>query len=302
MDNNLNASKFKKFFKNKNVVTGICAILIVIIVIVGYNVRINSETKPVWVPVAATTIQPRTEITTEKVAKIEIPRAALTGSYYDKAENVIGKYTKVNTIVPKGSLFYIEALDNKSELPDAVLYDIPDNETLYYLTVNMLTSYTNSIVPGNYIDIYISTEQNNKALVGKIIRNVRVLAVKTSDGKNVFENSEELRVPTVVIFSLPEEQHLMLRNIDAINTYAISASNSTYSRIQIIPVPTNANFENSDEQIVSTVTSRQLKEYISNMAIIAKQDEDKPGNNGGEAIDNNAGENTGEKVEEDTNE
>jgi len=233
---------------------------------------------------------------------IEIPRAALTGSYYDKAENVIGKYTKVNTIVPKGSLFYIEALDNKSELPDAVLYDIPDNETLYYLTVNMLTSYTNSIVPGNYIDIYISTEQNNKALVGKIIRNVRVLAVKTSDGKNVFENSEELRVPTVVIFSLPEEQHLMLRNIDAINTYAISASNSTYSRIQIIPVPTNANFENSDEQIVSTVTSRQLKEYISNMAIIAKQDEDKPGNNGGEAIDNNAGENTGEKVEEDTNE
>jgi Flp pilus assembly protein CpaB len=78
----------------------------------------------------------------------------------------------------------------------------------------MLTSYTNSIVPGNYIDIYISTEQNNKALVGKLLKNVKILAVKTSDGKNVFENSEELRVPTVVIFSLPEDQHLMLRNIE----------------------------------------------------------------------------------------
>ena len=300
MDNNLNTSKFKKFFKNKNVVTGICAILIVVIIIVGYNMRINSQTQPVRVPVAANTIQPRTKITDDKVSEIEVPRAALTGSYYDNKAYVIGRYTNVNTVVPKGSLFYTEALVTKSELPDSALYDIPDNETLYYLTVNMLTSYTNSIVPGNYIDIYISTEQNNKALVGKLLKNVKVLAVKTSDGKNVFENSEELRVPTVVIFSLPEDQHLMLRNIDAINTYAISASNSTYSRIQIIPVPTNANFEGSEEQIVSTVTSEQLKKYIAGMVTNVKQDEDKPNNNG-ENLDNNAGSETEEEKEESNN-
>lgn len=91
------------------------------------------------------------------------------------------------------------------------MYDVAEGETLYYLTVNMLTSYTNSILPGNYIDIYLSTKENNKALVGKILENVKILAVKTSDGKNVFENSDESRTPYVIIFALPEEQHLLLR-------------------------------------------------------------------------------------------
>ena len=47
MDNNLNASKFKRMIKSKGFVTAICAVLAVVVLIVGYNVRINNATKQI---------------------------------------------------------------------------------------------------------------------------------------------------------------------------------------------------------------------------------------------------------------
>ena len=272
MDNNLNTSKFKRFFKRKNTVTALCAILIVVVLVVGYTWRVNSATKPVSIPVAKVTIQPKTEITADMITVIKVPKEALKGNYIDNTSSVIGKYSNVNTVIPAGSLFYKESVTTKEDLPDSSLYDVPEGETLFYLTVNMLTSYTNSILPGNYIDIYISTKENGKALVGKLLKDVKILAVKTSDGKNVFENSDETRVPYVIIFSLPEEQHLLLRKINAINNYSVYSGNSGFSRIDIIPVPTTANFEGSDEQITSNVTSQYLQDYILNMAATVPED------------------------------
>lgn len=272
MNNNLNTSKFKKFLQNKNTVTALCAIIIVVVLVIGYNVRINAATKPVSIPVAKTTIQPRTEITTELITTINVPSEALKGNYYKNKSDLIGKYTNVNTIIPKGSLFYKEAVVKKAELPDSSLYDVPEGHTLYYLTVNMLTSYTNSILPGNYIDIYLSTKETDKALVGKLLQNVKVLAVKTSEGLNVFENSSEARTPYVIIFALPEEYHLLLRKINAINSYSITSAESKFSRIEIIPVPTTTNFGNTDEEIEINVSSQYLKDYVDNMASIIPED------------------------------
>lgn len=295
MDTNLNTSKVKRFLTNKNTVTAISAILIVIVLVVGYTWRVNNATKPVKIPVAKVTIQPRTEITADMIDVINVPKEALKGNYYGNPGNIIGAYSNVNTVIPAGSLFYKEAIVSKKDLPDASLYDVPEGETLFYLTVNMLTSYTNSILPGNYIDIYLSTKENGKALVGRLLKNVKILAVKTSDGKNVFENSDESRVPYVIIFSLPEDQHLLLRKINAINNYSVYASNTGYSRIDIIPIPTNTNFGGSNEQITSNVTSQYLKDYVLDMA--ATVPEDIPTVDQNSNINNQANENNTQTTE-----
>lgn len=272
MNGNLNVSKVKRFLKNKNTVTALCAILIVVVLIVGYTIRVNNATKPVKIPIAKVTIQPRTEITADMITEINVPQEALKGNYYRNVSSLVGKYSNVNTVIPAGSIFYSESVISKNDLPDSSLYDVAEGETLYYLTVNMLTSYTNSILPGNYIDIYLSTKENNKALVGKILENVKILAVKTSDGKNVFENSDESRTPYVIIFALPEEQHLLLRKINAINSYSVYATNPGYSKIDIIPVPTAASFDGSEKDIKPNVTSQYLKDYILNMAATVPED------------------------------
>ena len=213
---NVNASKLTRMVKSKGFVTGLCGVLAVAVLLIGYNIRINNATKPVSLPVAKYTIEPKTKITDDMIEYRDIPKGALNSEYYANKNQIINKYTKINAIIPAGSMFYTELLTEKEELPDSALYDVPEGETLYYLTVNMLTSYTNSILPNNYIDIYMSTKDNGKALVGKLLQNIKILAVKTSEGKNVFEGGDETRIPYVIIFSLPEEQHLLLRKINAI--------------------------------------------------------------------------------------
>lgn len=266
MANNVNTSKVKRMVKSKGFVTAACAVLAVVVLIVGYNIRIKNVTKPVRVPVASQKLTTRHLITEEDLDFVEIPRGALGGDYYSSASDIVGKYVNVDTTVPTGSLFYKEAIVPASDLPDEALLNVKEGETLYYLTVNMLTSYTNSILPNRYIDIYISTKENGKALVGKLIKNVKVLQVKTADGQNVFENSEESRTPYVIMFSLPESQHLLLRQITAINNYSIASENSGFSRIEIIPIPTTAYFKDGDEDVKPEIASEYLREMISSLA------------------------------------
>ena len=269
---NVKVSNLKRMIKSKSFVTAICAILAVAVLIIGYNIRINNATKPVAVPVAVRRLTAGHMITEEDIRTIEIPRNALTSNYYSNKAYIVGRYVNYDTTIPAGSMFYDGAIVNKDELPDAALFNVPEGETLYYLTVNMLTSFTNSILPNRYIDIYISTKEGDKALVGKFLENVKILQVKTSDGQNVFDDSESSRIPYVLIFSLPEDQHLLMRDINAINNYSISASNSSFSRIDIIPVPTNTYYKDGDEELKPTVTSQYLKDYILNLAAEIPED------------------------------
>ena len=264
--NNLNASKITNFLKNKNTVTAICAVLIVVILLVASKIRVDRATTPSKIPVANVTIQPRTEITADMISYISVPKSALNGNYYSNISALVGKYTNVNTIIPQGSLFYAEAVISKEELPDAILYEKPEGETLYNLAVNMRSTYTNSILPGNYIDLYITTKENNKALVGKLLSNIKVLAVKTSDGKNVFENTEEVRVPATVYFSVPEEQFLLLRSIEAINSYSAYDTATGSSKIDVIPVPTSVSDKGLETKLEPNVSSKYLKSYIETLS------------------------------------
>lgn len=272
-NNNVNTSKLKRMFKSKGFVTAFCAVAAVAVLLVGYNWRINSATKPINVPVANKRLTQKHLITDDDIEYVQIPQGALSGDYITDSRNIIGRYVNYDTTIPQGSLFYNDSIVLGSDLPDEALLNVPDGETLYYLTVNMLTSYTNSILPNRYIDLYVSTKQDGKALVGKLFENIKVLQVKTSDGLNVFENSDETRTPYVILFSLKEEDHLLLRKLTAINNYSISSGDSGFSRIELIPVPTNAYYkEGEDSEIAAQVSSQYLKDYILNLSAEVPED------------------------------
>lgn len=255
--------KVTKFLKNKNTVSALAAVLIVIVLIVGYNYRVKQAVTPVRVPYAKVTIQPRTQITSDMIGYVTIAKAGLQGNIITNPSAIVDRYSNYNTVIPAGSLFYAETVVEKKTLPDSALYDVPKGYTLYYLTINMLTSYSNSMMPGNFIDIYISTrDTDNKALVGKLFENVKILAVKTADGKHVFEDSNDNRTPSVILFAVPEEYHLLLRKIDAINSYSV------YTQpVKIVPVPNTVYYESAElGNVKPNVTSKYLKEFVEERA------------------------------------
>ena len=114
----------KRFFKNKNVVTVLGVILILGLLYFGYNRTIKEQTNPVRIPVATQTIQPRTLITDEMVTFISVPKSMVSDNVLKGTGSIVDKYTAVNTVIPKGSMFYSDVLVEKEDLPDSAFVEV----------------------------------------------------------------------------------------------------------------------------------------------------------------------------------
>ena len=144
----------KKFFTNKNTVTVVGVILAIVILYVGYNMRINQAITPVTVPYATETIKARTQITEDMISTMEIPQSMVTDEIITNSADVIDMYANGDSVIPAGSLFYKRSVVSRDQLPDSIILNYPKGYVLYNLDVDMASTYSNSIYPGNYI--YIS--------------------------------------------------------------------------------------------------------------------------------------------------
>lgn len=261
--NNLVIS-LKRFIQNKNTMTIIGVLAIVVIIYLGYNWRVGQATNPISMPYAKETLQPKTELTEDMVGIAKVPPALVQNNVIRDQSSVLGKCVSYNTIVPAGSLFFKENIVNCEELPDAVFYDIKDGYTVFNLPVDIESSYGNSIFPGNYINIYFkAVDDDGKVIVGKLIENVKVLAVKDRDGKNVFENTDEVRTSATILFAVPEDMHLVLRKASYLG--------EDY-KAELIPVPTSESYKTKEPGAVE-LTSQYLKEYINAKSVYVPEDE-----------------------------
>jgi len=241
----------KRFFSNKNTVTILGVLLALVILYFGYNNQIRNATSPVRIPYANQTIQPRTLITEDMISYMEMPRVGLKGGVITTSSLIVGRYSNYNTVIPEGSMFYSDVVVNARDLPDSAFGNIPDGYTVFNFPVTMTTTYGNSMFPNNYINLYFKAiDDDGKIMFGKLISNVKILDVKDSAGRHVFENTSEARTPSSLIFAVPEDMHLVLRK--AMYLKEISA--------EIIPVPNTQNLEEEGEVI--EYSSHHIKEFI----------------------------------------
>ncbi len=246
----------KRFFKNKNIVTILGVLIILVLLYIGYSTQINRAVNPISVPVATQTIQPRTEITSDMIKTIDMPNISVSDNVYTSRNAVIGKYSNINSVIPEGSMFYKQTLIEKEELPDAAFIKLKAGDVPYNFRVNMESTYGNSIFPGNKIDIYmkVGNGNNEKIMIGKLLSNVEVLAVKDSSGRAVFESTSDNRTPSMLIFGLSQTNNLLLKK----------ASYMSSLGVELYPVPQGGSLETSDSVEVST---QQLVDYINAHAI-----------------------------------
>lgn len=266
---NLN-NGLKKFLSNKNTVTVVGVVIAVLVLYIGYNMRVNSAINPISVPYAKQLINPGTQITEDMVGTMQVPPAMINGNVITNSGAVIDKYSNADSVIPEGSLFYSRSVVEKEQLPASVILKYPKGYVLYNMAVNATTTYGNSVFPGNYIDIYLKAvnkisdgQQVNadadKIMLGKLIQNVKVLAVKDSEGQAVFSNLDENRTPAMVVFAVPEEYYILLKKAEFLRTYDTT----------LIPVPTNESLK--DEPGALAISSNDLKDWINRVTIWTDQ-------------------------------
>ena len=237
----------KRFLSNKNTVTLIAIIVCTVVLYGFYNWRVKSAVTTTFVCQATQTIPARTQITQEMVTTTKILSSQKTNNMIQTCDKVVGRYASYATEIPENSYFYDRSVMDAEEMPNSSFDSIPDGHTLYNMSVTFESTYANSIFPGDYIDLYVRTEDETGLLVyGKFIQSIKVLGVKDEDGKNVFETTVETRVPSQLLFSVPEDLYLLLKKAE-------------YLGIDIVIVPRNANYTaEAGETLKSSAWLEQL--------------------------------------------
>lgn len=244
----------KRFIGNKNTVTVLGFLACIATLIIGYNIRVRDAIAPQTLPYAKQSIPSRTLISASMVGKIKVAQ-----TYVNEAQNVVkfsnevvGKYVSYKTSIPKGSLFYKDALVEADEMPDAAFANIEDGQTIYSLEVDKESTFANSIRAGDYIDLYMSAtdyENNNLVIYGCLIKSIRVLAVKDAKGNNILKNSLAYGEPKELLFAVDDEMFDLLRETEWVK-----------GDIKLSPVIYNKNYTAEANETV--VESEQLQEFI----------------------------------------
>ena len=267
----------KRFFMNKNTVTIIGIIACLGILYWAYNYRIKKTTDPISIPYAIQTIGPKTLITADMVKTKKVPGGIVNENVIRTSNEIIGKYVINTAVIPEGSMFYKSQVVDWDEMPTSIAEDIPDGNTIVALPVNMDTTYGNSIYPGNYIDLYFVTNKvtdekygESLLMLGKFIESIRVLAVTDSSNRNVFETAGDPLTPAYLIFSVPEDMHLLLRK-------------ASYLDGTIFPVPRNAEYSANPKQ--TRIASSYIQNHILEQTVdVSGQDKKFISDNGAEII------------------
>lgn len=251
----------KRFVGNKNTVTILGIIGGIIVIYFGYNWRVNQAIEPQSIPFAKVEILGNELITNDKIGTIKVSKNMVetTENLITNQAQVRGKYVRYDTTIPKGGLFYSSQLMVEEQLPNSVIKDIPEGYTLYSLGVTLHSTYGNSIMPDDYIDLYFkAVNDNNFVMFGKFIESIKVLAVKDAAGEHVFSSSSK-GVPSELLFAVPDHYYLLLRKSDFIRT----------NNIEIIPVPRNKDY--SENPTDTVITSEEIKDFINSKAVDARQ-------------------------------
>lgn len=247
-------NKLNKFLKNKNVVTIFGIIIILILLYFGYTVTINNTVRPIVVPVAVEKILPASKVTAEKVKFVNVSKMLITDNVYSKNEsnNVIGKFTNVNVTIPAGSMFYKEWLVDEKDLPGYELkeIDFSKGEEAYYFNVDVASTLGNSVLPESYIDIYMQAyDENDNVMYGKLIKNIKVIAVHDGSGNDVFADGENVGSPAYLLFALSHDNYNLLMRAEYLTSEGV--------RLVVAP---QGNSKEKEETLISSAT---LRDYVN---------------------------------------
>lgn len=143
--------------------------------------------------IAKYNIPPRTQIKTEDLTMIQIPEKYMQAYTWNEKADIIGKYTSIQGMIPKGSMFYKDMLYNEKEVRDLAITKLQEGMTIF--TLETTVSSLGSIEEGMYADIHVSISQKKEIpITGILIRHAEVISIKDHKGLSL-KDEQSTKVP-----------------------------------------------------------------------------------------------------------
>ena len=232
------------------------------------QVTIDAEVNEKTVIVTKVDIPPRTQITEDMLSTHSVPSRAIPLNAITDPDEIVGKWTVSGYGISKNSFVYEDKIVEQKDLPDAGLLELKEGEVAVPLLVDLETSLGNSIIPNTNVDLYfrnvIYDGKEQKALLGPLASNIRVVAVKDSQASNVFDiegglsqegkpkditKSESTTLAKIYIFAVPTELGELINKGKLLG--------------EVFPVATGQTYETGLEV---TSTENEVVDYIQQVS------------------------------------
>ena len=246
---------FKKFITNKNTVTILGIIVILVLLYIGYDRTVKKSVDPINVPVAKTRLTAEHEITNDDIAYKKVSRVVVGDNVITSAGLIIGKYTNINVTIPEGSMFYNEWIVDEDKIPGKWIekVDFENGEEAFYFRTDAIQTLGNSVLPDSYVDIYMKAEdENGNMIIGKLLENMHVLVVHDGSGKDVFADANSIGTPSYLGFALSHDLYILMNKATRLNGLGI----------ELILAPQGFNSQVIAGENTILVGSETLRDYI----------------------------------------
>ena len=203
------------FRKHKIITSLVLVIFLTLISVRMFNGALAEAASFTEVPVAGRYLKSNTLIDENDIRYINVPSYIVLDSVITDSEEIVGKYVDTYDSLASGSLFYEELLVDADSIDNAYLFELANGEVAISIDADVKSSYANSILVGQFIDLYYLGKSDNDSfdhsdllVYGELVSNARVIAVKDKNGGNI-DADNELNTNVVVVALNQEDAHIV---------------------------------------------------------------------------------------------
>lgn len=208
---------------------------IVFILLVGLVCFIycNNKLKLQEVCIAKYSLNNRTLISQDEIEVVKVPKSYLNGNIILNKEDVVGKYVKINTRVPKGSFFYDDAIEEYETIKDKLNSELEDDEVNFDLNANNINVNQSYLVKGMYVDLYLTIDKNNKVLSDLLINNVRIIGMYDVNHQEIKDYDNKTILQSICL-AVPKDTISYLYKAQVIGQLSLVVGNNGYKNVSSI--------------------------------------------------------------------
>ena len=205
------------------VICGLALGALTILAAVVYS-RITMDLVPVYV--ASHDIPPRTKIKASDLTMIRIPSAYLASGTYRQKEDILGKYTEIQGMIPAGSPFYVNMLYEEDSLPDYPASQLKQGQAAYSLDTDLASA--GSLIPGMRADLYLTVDLRDSSHASQcLFEHVRIISLKDHQGIDITDD-RSTGMPYLAVIALNQKDVEIMSIADEIGSIRMIASSSSY--------------------------------------------------------------------------
>ena len=214
----------------KNVIKPLMIVIFVLLIVIGTyfycDYRLNMED----VYISKYNLSNRTLISENEIETIRVPTIYLNDEVLLLKENIIGKYVKIGTSIPKGSFFYKGALDDIENMKDNINGELLNGEVSYDISTNEINVNQAYLLKGMYVDLYL-TINKDKVLSNLLINNLKIIGLYDINHREIKEYDKESILGTICL-AVPSESVSYLNKARVLGELNIVVGNDTYNDVE----------------------------------------------------------------------